>query len=78
MVGVLFAYAGFKVDPDQAGGMADALEWLHQLPGGAIIFVIIAVGLAAFGIYNLIAARYRTVRGPSMAVVKRSISTPFG
>ena len=73
VVGVLFAYAGFKVDPDQAGGMADAMAWLHQLPGGAIIFIVIAAGLAAFGVYNLVAARYRTVRGPSMASLKRAV-----
>lgn len=77
VVGILFAFAGYKVDPGQAGGMADAMEWLQQLPGGAVIFIVIATGLAAFGIYNLIAARYRTVRGPSMADVKRAVSSPF-
>jgi hypothetical protein len=77
VVGILFAYAGFKVDPDQAGGMADAMDWLSELPGGATIFIVIAAGLAAFGIYNLVAARYRTVRGPSMADVKRTVSRPF-
>lgn len=77
VVGVLFAYAGFQVDPDQAGGMADALEWMRQLPGGAIIFVVMGAGLAAFGVYNLVAARYRTVSGPSMASVKRAVRSPF-
>lgn len=77
VVGFLFAYAGFKVNPEQAGGMGDAMEWLRQLPGGAIIFIVIAVGLAAFGTYNLVAARYRTVRGPSLAGMKRSVQKQF-
>ncbi|API52775.1 hypothetical protein BMW22_15160 [Rhizobium leguminosarum] len=72
ITGVLFAYAGFKVDPGQAGSMGDALEWLRQLPLGSFMYV--AVGLAAFGIYNFVEARYRIVRSPSLADAKRSIS----
>lgn len=72
ITGILFTYAGFSVDPDQAGGIAEALEWLRQLPFGAFLYLVMALGLAAFGIYNLIAARYRTVRGPTMADVKQA------
>lgn len=72
--GVLFAYAGFRVDPEQAGSMGDALEWLRQLPLGSFLYVALAVGLAAFGLYNLVEARYRIVRSPSLADAKRSIS----
>lgn len=39
VVDVLFAYTGFRIDPVQAG----ALVWLRQLPGGAIILVLIAL-----------------------------------
>ncbi|TWF47526.1 DUF1206 domain-containing protein [Neorhizobium alkalisoli] len=78
VTGMLFTYAGFKVDPDQAGGIADALDWLRQLPFGRAIYLIIAVGLAAFGAYNLIAARYRTVKGPNLADIKRAASVTAG
>ena len=78
ITGFLFAYAGIKVDPSQAGGIADALDWLRQLPFGGVIYVVMAVGLAAFGIYNLIAARYRTVKGPTIADVKRTASMTIG
>ncbi|MGO7448227.1 DUF1206 domain-containing protein [Rhizobium ruizarguesonis] len=57
ITGVLFACAGFRVDPGQAGSMGDALEWLHQLPLGSFLYVAVAMGLAAFGIYNLVEAR---------------------
>jgi len=73
VTGVLFAYAGFNVDPDQAGGIADALEWLRALPFGSALYLVVAIGLAAFGIYNLIAAKYRTVRGPKLDEVKRAV-----
>jgi hypothetical protein len=73
VTGILFAYAGFKVDADQAGGIGDALEWLRDLPFGSALYLIVAVGLAAFGIYNLVAARFRTVRGPTIADVKRAV-----
>ncbi|MBB4010068.1 DUF1206 domain-containing protein [Allorhizobium taibaishanense] len=74
ITGVLFAYAGFTVDAEQAGGMSDALLSLRQLPFGAAIYIVVAAGLAAFGIYNLVEARYRIVRGPSVSDVKHSLS----
>jgi hypothetical protein len=73
VTGILFAYAGFRVDPEQAGSMSDALHWLRQLPFGSVIYMIVATGLAAFGIYNLVEARYRVVKGPSMSDLKRAV-----
>ncbi|NTJ43932.1 DUF1206 domain-containing protein [Agrobacterium larrymoorei] len=75
ITGVLFTYAGYRVDPQQAGSMADALEWLHQLPFGSALYTIVAIGLAAFGAYNLIAARYRTIRGPKISHFKQEMSS---
>ncbi|MBB3594125.1 Zn-dependent protease [Rhizobium sp. BK529] len=75
VTGILFAYAGFRVDPDQAGSIADALQWLRQLPFGSILYIAVAVGLAAFGFYNLVEARYRVVRKPSLDDVKRVLPT---
>jgi len=78
VTGILFMYAGFTVDPDQAGGMADALDWIRQLPFGRVMYLMVAVGLAAFGVYNLVAARYRTVRGPTVDDMKRAASLTIG
>lgn len=74
VTGILFAYAGMTVDPDQAGSISDALQWLRSLPFGSVIYVVIAAGLAAFGIYNLVEARYRTVRGPDLTEIKHSVA----
>jgi hypothetical protein len=73
ITGVFFAYAGFTVDPEQAGSISEALSWLRRLPFGSGLYVAVAIGLAAFGIYNLIEARYRIVRGPSVDNVKRAL-----
>ncbi len=62
IVGVFFLYAAFTVDPDQAGGMADALAWVQGLPFGRVIYAVVALGLAAFGIYNFVEARHRRIR----------------
>ncbi|EUB98997.1 protein of unknown function DUF1206 [Rhizobium sp. CF080] len=66
IVGFFFVYAAFAVDPNQAGGMADALAWVRQLPFGAILYGLAAIGLFAFGLYGLIEAWYRIVQPPSM------------
>ena len=77
VTGILFTYAGFQVDPDQAGSMSDALQWLRQLPFGSLVYIVVAVGLAAFGIYNLVQARYRIVRGLSSSEIKRDGEAAF-
>jgi hypothetical protein len=69
VVGGFFIYAAFMVNPDNAGSMADALAWLRQLPFGSVIYTLAAVGLASFGMYNLIEGRYRLVRHPEISDV---------
>lgn len=76
IIGVFFLYAAFTVDPQQAGGMADALAWVHELPFGGIIYAIVALGLAAFGIYNFVEARYRRISTPAVHDMTRQL--PLG
>lgn len=66
IIGGFFVYAAFTVDPNQAGGLADALAWVRRLPFGAILYGLAAIGLFAFGLYGLIEAWYRIVQPPSM------------
>ncbi len=76
IIGVLFLYAAFNVDPEQAGGMAEAMAWLRELPFGGIIYAVVAVGLAAFGIYNFVEARYRRIEAPEASDLRRQL--PLG
>jgi len=57
VVGVLFALAGINHDPEQAGGLDDALRTLLGLPFGQILLTAVALGIAAFGVYCFFWAR---------------------
>ena len=66
IMGGFFTYAAFTVSPEQAGSISDALNWIRSQPFGGILYTVVAVGLASFGTYNLIQARYRVVHEPAM------------
>lgn len=73
IIAVFFLYAAFMIDPDQAGSMADALTWVRQFPLGGVLYLAIGLGLACFGIYGFVEARYRRVAPPSLDQARRSI-----
>lgn len=58
LVGILFVVAAVKHDPDDAGGLDEALKSLQEQPFGPWLLMAIAIGLAAFGIYCFARARY--------------------
>ena len=76
IVGVFFLYAAFTIDPQQAGGTAEALAYVRQLPFGGIIYGIVALGLAAFGVYNFVEARYRRINMPGVGDISRHLPRP--
>ncbi len=51
IVAILLAYAGLRHDARQAGGLDAALKTLAAQPFGAILLTVVALGLAAFGVY---------------------------
>jgi hypothetical protein len=57
MIGVLLGIAAFQHDPNEAGGLDRALKTLAAQPFGTIALVVVAIGLAAFGVYCFAAAR---------------------
>jgi hypothetical protein len=66
IVGGFVLNAGIEERSDEAGGMADALAWLAS-PWD----LVIAVGLIGFGIFSLVEARYRIIRGVGEAMPQR-------
>ena len=65
--GVVFALIGFflsraalRHDPSEAGGVAQSLRTLAHT--GRWPFVVVALGLIAYGVYELVNARYRNIR----------------
>ncbi len=57
----LFALAAWSAHASDAGGVADALEMLQSQPGGKWLLVLTGIGLALFGAYSLIEARFRRI-----------------
>jgi uncharacterized membrane protein YidH (DUF202 family) len=59
VIGIFLIVAALHQDPNQAKGLGGALQELSQQPYGQVLLGIVAVGLAAYGIYSLAEARYR-------------------
>ena len=59
IVAGLFALAAWSSHASDAGGVAEALETLRSQPGGKWLLVLTGIGLALFGAYSLVEARFR-------------------
>jgi len=66
IVGGFFVLAAYQVDPSEAGGMAEVFATVRRQEYGNLLLAIVAVGLAAFGIYGLIEAIYRRIEMPGL------------
>lgn len=60
VVGALFVTAALTRDPDDAGGLDEALLTLKQQPGGQVVLTGVALGFAAYGLFCFARARYET------------------
>jgi hypothetical protein len=57
IVGGLFCWAAISYDPKKAGGLDTALHTVKDQPYGSVLLTVLAVGLAAFGVYAFIWSR---------------------
>jgi hypothetical protein len=57
ILGVLVVVAGVTHDKDKSGGLDQALRTLADQPFGRVLLFATALGLAAYGVYELITAR---------------------
>jgi len=58
IVGLLFLWAALTHDPQRSGGLDQALHQLLQQPFGAVVLVVIALGLACYGLFCFAWARH--------------------
>jgi hypothetical protein len=58
LVGALLCYAAITFDPSKAKGLDGALHTVLELPFGKILLTLVALGIAAFGAFLFVRARY--------------------
>jgi hypothetical protein len=58
VVGALLAYAAVTFDPAKATGLDGALRTILDAPFGRVLLTLVALGIAAFGAYCFVRARY--------------------
>jgi Domain of Unknown Function (DUF1206) len=58
LVGGLLVYAAVTFDPSKARGLDGALKTILELPFGRILLTLVAIGIAAFGAFCFVRARY--------------------
>jgi hypothetical protein len=63
VAGAFLIVAAVTSDPNQVKGFASSLSALRAMPFGTWLFGAVALGLMAFGCYQLIEARYRRILG---------------
>jgi hypothetical protein len=60
LIGWFLVQSGLRHDPGQAAGLRESLRALAEM--GRWPFAAVALGLAAYGIYELVNARYRQIQ----------------
>ncbi|MGY1669375.1 DUF1206 domain-containing protein [Geodermatophilus sp. SYSU D00710] len=58
VVGALLVYAAVTFDPSKASGLDGALRTILDAPFGQFLLTLVALGIAAFGVYCFVRARY--------------------
>lgn len=61
IVGGFFVEAAMHTNPQQAKGIGSALDLLAEQPYGPLLLGIVAVGLVSYGLFMLIAVKYRRI-----------------
>jgi hypothetical protein len=62
LIGGFLIHAALQRDPGEAQGLEASLQTLQEQSYGSILLGVVAMGLIAFGIFQLVEARYRIIR----------------
>jgi hypothetical protein len=58
LVGGLLGWAAITFDAKKAGGLDGAMRTLLDAPFGKVLLIVVALGIAAFGVFSFYRARY--------------------
>jgi hypothetical protein len=62
VIGIYLGLAALHHRPSEARMPAGALESVRQQPHGRWLLAVVAIGLAAFGLFEMVKAKYRVIR----------------
>ena len=62
IIGWFVVQAALRYDPNRAGGVEESLRTLASQPHGLLLLGVVAAGLVAYGVWELVNARYREMR----------------
>jgi hypothetical protein len=62
LVGGFLVTAAFRTDPNRAKGLGDALASVLRWRFGDVVLAVIALGLVAYGVYEVVEAKYRRIQ----------------
>lgn len=68
LTGFFLLKAGLSGDASEAGGMQDAIAWLSSP-----VNLLVAVGLALFGLFSLVEARFRQIHAPPVDGIAENV-----
>ncbi|MEQ3550866.1 DUF1206 domain-containing protein [Pseudonocardia nematodicida] len=61
VLGILLGLAALTFDPQQANGLDSALKTLREQPFGVFLLIAVGVGIACYGVFCFLDARYHRV-----------------
>ena len=61
LIGILVVIAAVRFDPNEASGLDAALKALASQPFGPYLLIVVALGLACYGVFCFFDARYHRV-----------------
>jgi hypothetical protein len=62
LMGVFIVRSALHANPGEARDLAGALKAIEDQPYGPALLGVVALGLVAFGVFQLVMARYRNIR----------------
>ena len=65
VIGAFLFLAAWHANPNEAKGLGASLQYLERAPYGPWLLGLVALGLIAYGLFNLIESKYRQFRPPT-------------
>lgn len=73
VIGIFLIVAALHSDSSEAKGLGGALEALREQPFGWALLALVALGLAAFGAFGVVQARWRRIQAPDLADARSAV-----